>query len=68
MVTHVVVVVAAFISLVGGIIAVVDFDDTFVFVFANVGVPELLLVLLRRTLLLLLLLMLLLLMTIFTSR
>ena len=52
MVTHVDVVVAAFISLVGGIIAVVDVDDTVVSVFANVGVLEFLLVLLMRTLLL----------------
>ena len=65
MVTHVVVVVAAFISLVGGIIAVVDVDDTVDFVFANVGVLEFLLVLLMRTLLLVLLLLLLL-MSIFT--
>ena len=54
MVTHVGVVVAAFISLVGGIIAVVDVDDTSVSVFANVGVLELLLVLLLRTLVLVL--------------
>ena len=56
MVTHVVVVVvvvvSAFISLVRGIIAVVDVDDTVVSVFANVGVLEFLLVLLLRTLLL----------------